>query len=83
MCLWCTYGLIDPRHFDFDPNVAYAVENEMLLVEDGKMVHVENPDDLLTYAIHDPQPNELEYRNDEILKKEKNDKLMKNVAKNF
>lgn len=67
----CTYGLIDPRHFDFDPNEAYAAENEMLPVEDGKMVHAENQDDLLMYAIHDQQPNASECQNDEILKRYK------------
>lgn len=62
-----TYDLINPRHFDFDPNEAYAVENEMLQAEDGKMV--QNQADSLTYAIHDPQPNVPECRSDEILKK--------------
>lgn len=62
--------MINPKHFDFDPNVAYADGNGTPAV-DGKMVHAENQDDLLTYAIHDRQPNAPECQNDENLKPKK------------
>lgn len=65
--VWITYDLKDPRHFDFDLNEAYVVENEQRPAADERTVHAEIQADWPVYAIHGRLPNVLEYQNDEIL----------------